>query len=102
MSRLLPLLLALLLQACATPRMLPAATELKAGDAEVVVIGKIELVPPLSPLEQKSHWNVVGEKRMLGHVFMATSPTTSRWHQSAGSLRIPGRARCRSGARPSW
>ena len=73
MRKLLPLLLALLLQACATPRMLPAATDLKAGDAEVVVIGKIELVPPLSPLEQKSHWNVVGEKRMLGHVFMATS-----------------------------
>jgi hypothetical protein len=73
MSRLLPLVLAVLLQACATPRMLPAATGLKAGDAEVVVIGKIELVPPLSALEQKSHWNVVGEKRMLGHIFMATS-----------------------------
>jgi hypothetical protein len=74
MSRLLPLVLAVLLQACATPRMLPAATELKAGDGDVVVIGKIELVPPLSALEQKSHWNAVGEKQMLGHIFMATSP----------------------------
>lgn len=72
MKKLLALLLALLLQACATPSMLPAATDLKAGSGEVVVIGKIELVPPISPLEQKTHWNVIGEKRMLGHVFMAT------------------------------
>jgi hypothetical protein len=72
MKRLLPLLLALLLQACATPSMLPAAPDQKAGSGEVVVIGKIELVPPISPLEQQTHWNVIGEKRMLGHVFMAT------------------------------
>ena len=63
---------ALLLQACAMPRMLPAATDLKAGGEEVVVIGKIELVPPLHQLEQKTHWNVIGEKSMLGRIFIAT------------------------------
>lgn len=66
------LLVALLLQACAMPRTLPAATDLKAGADEVVVVGKIELVPPLQSLEQRTHWNVIGEKRMLGHVLMAT------------------------------
>jgi hypothetical protein len=75
MNRLLPLLLScLLLQACALPKTLPEATDLKAGAAEVVVIGKVELVPPLNPqAEQKTHWNVIGEKRMLGRVLVATA-----------------------------
>ena len=75
MSRLAPLLLScLLLQACALPKTLPEATDLKAGAAEVVVIGKVELVPPLDPrMEQKTHWNVIGEKRMLGRVLVATA-----------------------------
>lgn len=72
MKRRLLLLSCLLLQACAIPRALPEATDLRAGDAEVVVIGKIELVPPLDAREQKSHWNVIGEKRMLGRIWMAT------------------------------
>ena len=64
---------ALLLQACAVPQALPEASALDAGADEVVVIGKIELVPPLDPkFEQRSHWNVVGEKRLLGRVWMST------------------------------
>jgi hypothetical protein len=64
---------ALLLQACAMPQALPETATLDAGADEVVVIGKIELVPPLDPkFEQRSHWNVVGEKRLLGRVWMAT------------------------------
>lgn len=67
-------LLCLALQACAVPRALPEATDLRAGDNEVVVIGKIELVPPLDPkFEQRSHWNVVGEKRLLARVWIATA-----------------------------
>jgi hypothetical protein len=73
MKALLVAALALALQACAIPQALPEATALDAGANEVVVIGKIELVPPLDPkLEQRSHWNVVGEKRMLGRVWMST------------------------------
>lgn len=76
MSRLAILALALLLQACAMPRMLPAATDLQADRDEVVVIGKIELVPPLNQqLEQKTHWNVFGEKRMLDNIVIATGDT---------------------------
>ena len=60
MNRLLALLCSvLLLQACAVPQALPQATDLKAGQGEVVVIGKIELVPPLEQGEQKSRWNVI-------------------------------------------
>jgi hypothetical protein len=73
MNKILALLSCLALQACTLPRSLPAATDLKAGEAEVVVIGKIELVPPLNPrFEQKTHWNAIGEKRMLSHVLVAT------------------------------
>jgi len=73
MKKFLALLFCLALQACTLPRSLPAATDLKPGESDVVVIGKIELVPPLNPkLEQKTHWNVVGDKRMLSHVLMAT------------------------------
>lgn len=67
------LLFCLTLQACALPKMLPEASDLRAGDAEVVVIGKIELVPPIdAKYEQKTHWSVIGEKRMLSRVLMAT------------------------------
>ena len=63
MNALLVAAFALLLQACAMPLALPETTALDAGANEVVVIGKIELVPPLDPkFEQRSHWNVVGEK----------------------------------------
>lgn len=73
MKALLVAALALALQACAVPQALPEATALDAGADEVVVIGKIELVPPLDPkFEQRSHWNVVGEKRLLGRVWMST------------------------------
>jgi hypothetical protein len=73
MKALLIAAFALALQACAVPQALPEATALDAGANEVVVIGKIELVPPLdAKFEQRSHWNVVGEKRLLGRVWMST------------------------------
>jgi hypothetical protein len=73
MRKILALLSCLMLQACTLPRSLPAATDLKPGESEVVVIGKIELVPPLNPkFEQKTHWNVIGDKRILGRVHVAT------------------------------
>ena len=73
MKKLLALLSCLLLAACAVPHAVPEAADLKAGDGEVVVIGKIELVPPLEKGEQKSHWNVIGEDRMF-RFWMATGP----------------------------
>lgn len=63
----------LVLQACSLPQALPSARELNAGSAEVAVIGKIELVPPIdSKLEQRRHWNVIGEGRALDQIIMAT------------------------------
>lgn len=73
MKKTLLVLLCLALQACALPQALPPATDLKPGASEVVVIGKIELVPPINPeLEQRRHWNAIGEDRMLTHVLVAT------------------------------
>ena len=97
MTRWLLLAVALALQACAVPRALPQAEGLEAGAGEVVVIGKIELVPPLDPrYEQKSHWNVVGEKRMLDRIWMSTGAqhlpvTTSQLDASQfqASLEVP-------------
>lgn len=68
----LALFFCLLLQACAMPRALPEAADLRAGDGGVVVIGKVELVPPLEGGEQRSHWSVVGEKRLLQRVWLST------------------------------
>jgi len=74
MKRTLALLFYLALQACTLPRSLPATADVKPGESEVVVIGKIELIPPLSPqFEQKTHWNVIGEKRILSRVLIATA-----------------------------
>lgn len=73
MKKTLLLLVFAALQACALPQPLPPATDLKAGASEVVVIGKIELVPPINPeVEQRRYWNVLGEERMLTHLLMAT------------------------------
>lgn len=66
------------------PKALPEATDLPVADSEVIVVGKVELIPPLdAKYEQKTHWNVIGEKRMLAHVWLATGSehkpiTTSR------------------------
>jgi hypothetical protein len=74
MKKVLLAIVCLALDACALPQILPAATDLKAGASEVVVIGKIELVPPISTaFEQRTHWNVIGEDRMLTHVLVATA-----------------------------
>ncbi|MDP1863486.1 MAG: hypothetical protein Q8K52_06220 [Thiobacillus sp.] len=74
MQKTLLMLFCLVLQACTLPQILPTATDLKGGSSEVVVIGKIELVPPISAeFEQRKHWNVIGEDRMLNHVLVATS-----------------------------
>lgn len=73
MKKALLLLFCLALQACTLPQPLPPATGLKAGASEVVVIGKIELIPPINAeLEQRRYWNVIGEERMLTHLLMAT------------------------------
>jgi hypothetical protein len=74
MRKILALLSCLALQACTLPRSLPEATDLIPGESEVVVIGKIELVPPLNPkFEQKTHWNVFVDKRIVSHVLVATA-----------------------------
>ncbi|AAZ97022.1 hypothetical protein Tbd_1069 [Thiobacillus denitrificans ATCC 25259] len=73
MKKALLVVLCLALQACALPRPLPPATDLKTEASEVIVIGKIELVPPINgEFEQRRYWNVFGEERMLNHVLMAT------------------------------
>lgn len=87
------LLCCLALQACSLPQPLPLATDLMAGADEVVVIGKVELVPPINAqFEQERHWNVIGQDRMLNHVFIATgtahkplntsNPSSSDFHNS--------------------
>ena len=66
-----------LLSGCAAlPTILPPATDLRGTETQVVVIGKFELVPPLNPqLEQTTHWNVMGDKRILNRIIMATGAT---------------------------
>ena len=75
MKKLAALIFCVALQGCGAlaPTYLPPANELKAGDSEIVVIGKIELVPPLDPaLEQKVYWNAIGSKEMLNHILIST------------------------------
>lgn len=72
MKKVVLLICCLALQAC-MPQFLPPATDLRASAAEVIVIGKVELVPPInSKFEQERHWNVFGEDRMLNHLVIAT------------------------------
>lgn len=74
MEKALVVLFCLALEACALPQSLPPATHLDPGASEVVVIGKIELVPPIdAEFEQRTYWNAIGEDRLLNNLFMATA-----------------------------
>lgn len=74
MNKLLGLIVCLALQACSLPRALPPANDFKAGEGEVIVVGKVEVVPPIDPrFEQRTHWNAIGDKRYLEHVLLATA-----------------------------
>ena len=75
MKKLAALIFCVALQGCGSlaPTYLPPATDLQAGGSEIVVIGKIELVPPLDPaLEQKAYWNAIGSKDFLNHILVST------------------------------
>lgn len=78
MKNLLLIIAALVLQACAstptahTAEDVKAQVKTKASSSKVMVIGKIELVPPIDELEQRTHWSVIGERRVLNRIFMAT------------------------------
>lgn len=72
-AKLLLCILIIFLGGCALPSFVPNATSLSAGVNEIVVIGKIELDPPVNAnLEQQTHWNVVGDGRILNQLSMAT------------------------------
>jgi len=49
------------------------ANSLGGSDSSVVVVGKIEIVPPLDPeLEQNTHWGIIGDDVILNKIAMAT------------------------------
>ena len=51
----------LLVTGCVLPAALPRASDLELAPGTLLLIGKVELDPPLSPeLEQSTHWNVIG------------------------------------------
>ena len=76
LARLFATVIYLALAGCMMPRFVPEATHLSAGPDEVVVIGKFELDPPINiDLEQKTHWNVVGDNMILNQLTMATGST---------------------------
>jgi hypothetical protein len=77
----------LVLQACSLPQPLPTTRELNSGPTEVAVIGKIELVPPINPaMEQRRHWNVIGEDRALNQIILATGAA----HRSVNTSTLDG------------
>lgn len=70
---------------CALPTALPMATEVGVPPGSMLIVGRIELDPPFSPeLEQKTHWNIVGDGAIRNRVLIATGPTSQPI--SAGSF----------------
>jgi hypothetical protein len=76
-SKLWPAIISLLLvTGCLGPRMVQHATDIQATDSHVTVIGQFDLWPPVIPeLEQSTHWNAIGDERILNTLVMATGPT---------------------------
>jgi hypothetical protein len=55
--------------------MVAHTTSVTANKGKVVVIGRFVLYPPvLTDIEQKTHWNVIGDDRIINTVFMSTGP----------------------------
>jgi hypothetical protein len=89
MKKLAALIFCVALQGCGSlaPNYLPPATDLRATGSEIVVIGKIELVPPLDPaLEQKAHWNAIGSKDFLNHILVSTGDEFKPLDRDARSM----------------
>ena len=58
---------------CTMPSMMKQATHLDASASSIVIVGKIELIPPFDAnYEQVTHWNVIGEGAIINKIVMAT------------------------------
>ena len=69
----LTLIVLLAFTGCTLPSYLPQADNIQPSGSHVVIIGKIELLPPLEPdLEQDTYWNIIGDSRILNNVMIAT------------------------------
>ena len=61
------------LAGCVLPSAMEQANSVDNSGSSVVVVGKIEIVPPLDAVyEQKTHWNVIGDEAILNKIVMAT------------------------------
>lgn len=67
------IVLATLISSCTFPSTMQKATKIGASPSSVIIVGKIELDPPIdNKLEQRTHWNVVGDDVILSKIVMAT------------------------------
>ena len=61
------------LTGCVLPSAMEPATSVGNAGSSMVIVGKIEIVPPLDiKYEQKTHWNVIGDDAILNKIIMAT------------------------------
>lgn len=67
------IILSTLVTGCAFPTMMPVANTVDTTGKTVIVVGEIELDPPLEvKFEQPTHWNVIGDENLQNKVHMAT------------------------------
>lgn len=64
----------LVLAGCTLPVKLPDATSDTAPPGRVILVGKIEIDPPMEGHEQSTEWNVIGDGAILNRISMATGP----------------------------
>ena len=61
------------LAGCVLPSAMESASSVGKSGSSVVIVGKIEIVPPLDvKYEQRTHWNVIGDDAILNKIVMAT------------------------------
>jgi len=61
------------LTGCVLPSAMEEASSVGKSGSSVVIVGKIEIVPPLDvKYEQRTHWNVIGDDAILNKIVMAT------------------------------
>jgi hypothetical protein len=66
-------ILAVFVAGCSMPYSMPDATRFSPSKSSVIVVGKIEIDPPIdTEFEQNTHWAILGDGAILNKIVMAT------------------------------
>lgn len=72
----------LLFSGCMAVGNMPAAVDLSVvGSSSTILVGKVQLSPPLEDAEQRTHWNVIGDGAIKNRMLIFTHPEKTSFNR---------------------